>query len=516
MRALQACWYGAVIRAGGRPVRRGSQPVGAALCCGTVPRVPLTHLSALELAAAIRTRKVSVVDVVDAHLAVLERIADRNALAAPRFEAARAEAADADARLAAEPDPDSLPPLFGVPATVKELIAVEGMPHTGGFPHRRKFREEADAPVVARLRAAGAIVLGVGNTPGPFYWLETNNRIYGRTSNAYAADRTAGGSSGGDAVMVGSGAAPIALGSDMGGSIRIPAFMNGIFGHLPSPGLVPITGHFPMPAGEIRRTLFIGPLARRAADLAPVLRIIAGPDGEDPYAVTMPLGDPATVAVAGMKVLVSTDTSTLPMRPVIAQAVDSAARLLADAGAEVEEIALPHLRWALAQCAAVAWSEFDLLASWSALTAPTRPGRRSRPPLRVAAPAAVLSLVDSGPAKFVRTRAARRLVDASRRAADTLAATIGDGVLLFPPFPRVAPKHRTTLWQPWLATNTAVFNMFGMPATQVPLGLTDDGLPLGVQVVAAPGHDHVSIAAALELERAAGGWIDPQNARQDG
>jgi fatty acid amide hydrolase 2 len=478
--------------------------------------VPLTHLSALELAAAIRTGRVSSVEVVEAHIAVLERIADRNALAAERFDTARAEAAAADARVAAEPDPSVLPPLLGVPATIKELIAVAGMPHTGGFPHRRKFREREDAPVVARLRRAGAIVLGVGNTPGPFYWLETNNRIYGRTSNAYDAERTAGGSSGGDGVVVASGGAPIALGSDMGGSIRVPAFVNGIFGHLPSPGLVPITGHFPMPAGAIRRTLYVGPLARRAADLAPVLRIIAGPDGADPYTVAMPVGDPATVSVSGLPVLVSTDSSTLPLRPVIAAAVESAARMLDAAGAKVEEVALPHLRWALAQFAAVAWSEFDLFASWSAVTAPTRPSARPRPPLRVAAPAAVLQLIDSGPVRFARTRAARRLVSAARRAADALAATVGDGVLLFPPFPRVAPKHRTTLWQPWLATNTAVFNMFGMPATQVPLGLTDEGLPLGVQVVAAPGHDHVSIAVAQELERAGGGWIDPQDARRNG
>jgi fatty acid amide hydrolase 2 len=475
--------------------------------------VPLTHLSAIELAADIRERRVSAAEVVAEHIAVLERIADRNALAHPRFELAREEAARADERIAGgETD---LPPLLGVPATIKELIAVEGMPHTGGFPHRRGFREPADAPVVARLRAAGAIVLGVGNTPGPFYWLETNNRIYGRTSNAYDPERTAGGSSGGDGVMVGSGAAPIALGSDMGGSIRVPAFVNGIFGHLPSPGLVPITGHFPMPSGQIRRTLFIGPLARRARDLAPVLRIIAGPDGDDPYTVTMPLGDPNTVSVSGLRVLVASETSTLPMQPVIAQAVDRAAQLLGDAGAKVEEVPMRGLRWALAQFGAVAWSEFDLFASWSALTAPTKQPTRSRPPLRIAAPAAVLQLAESAPALFVRTRAARRLVDAARRAADTLATTIGDGVLLYPPFPRIAPRHRTTLWQPWLATNTAIFNMFGMPATQVPLGLTDEGLPLGVQVVSAPGHDHVSIAVALELERAAGGWVDPQDVRRN-
>jgi Asp-tRNA(Asn)/Glu-tRNA(Gln) amidotransferase A subunit family amidase len=472
------------------------------------PSGPLTRLSALELARLIRTGATSAVEVVEAHIAVLERIADRNALAADRFAAARDEAAKADTRVAAgEPD---LPPLLGVPATVKELIAVEGMPHTGGFPHRRRFRERADAPAVARLRAAGAIVLGVGNTPGPYYWLETNNKIYGRTSNAYDPRRTSGGSSGGDSVIVASGGAPIALGSDMGGSIRVPAFFNGIFGHLPSPGLVPITGHFPMPSGEVRRTLFLGPLARRAEDLAPVLRVIAGPDGHDPNVRTMTLGDPAAVALPGLRVLVSTESSTLPLRRVLKDALDRAATALGDSGAVVEEVTLRGMRWALAQFGAVASSELDLLASWSALMAPTTP-RAGRTPLLIAAPARVLQVAEAAPVRALRGRAARRLVDAARRASDELSAAIGDGVLLYPPFPRIAPRHRTTLGQPWLATNTAVFNLFGLPVTQVPLGLGAAGLPLGVQVVAAPGHDHVSIAVALDLERSTGGWVDPHD-----
>ncbi len=356
--------------------------------------------------------------VIEAHIEVLERIADRNALAADRFEPARQEAADADRRVAAgEPD---LPPLLGVPATIKELIAVEGMPHSGGFAHRRRFRERADAPVVARLRAAGAIVLGVGNTPGPFYWLETNNQIYGRSSNAYDPTRTAGGSSGGDGTIVGSGGAAIALGSDMGGSIRVPAFVNGVFGHMPSPGLVPLTGHFPMPSGEFRRTLNIGPLARRAEDLAPVLRIIAGPDGHDPNTGALPLGDPKTVSMSGLRVLISTDSSTVPLRAVLKGAIDRAAEELAAAGAGVEEVSLRGMRWALAQFGAVAWSELDLFASWSALMAPTR-ARTGRTPLVVAAPARVLQLVEAAPVRRLRTRAARRLVDAARRASDELA-----------------------------------------------------------------------------------------------
>ncbi len=467
----------------------------------------LTQMSATALAAAIKSGARTSVEVVDAHIDILERIKDLNALAVDRFDLARDEAAAADARVRAG-DQD-LPPFHGVPVTIKEMLAVDGMPHTGGYPHRRKFRETADAPVVARLRAAGGIVLGVGNTCGFLIWIESNNPLYGRVSNAYDATRTAGGSTGGDGAIVGSGGAPIALGSDLGGSIRIPAFFNGVFGHLPTPGLVPLTGHFPMPDGELRHRLSPGPVTRRAEDLMPVLRIIAGPDGEDPYTVDQPLGDPADVALAGLPVVVSTHSSALPLRPVLRKAIDRAAEALADAGAAVREAPLKELRFALAQFTATALAEIDLLESWEGITASTRSDERDKAPLLVRGPATVLKVVDSAPLRRVRTRAARRLIDSAQRANDSLIELIGDGVLLYPPFPRLAPKHRHTIGQPWLATNTAIFNLYGLPATQVPLGLSNSGLPLGVQVVARPGHDHVCFAVALELERALGGWIDP-------
>jgi fatty acid amide hydrolase 2 len=469
----------------------------------------LTHLSATALAAAIRNGETTSAEVVEAHIAVLDRIKDLNALAVERFDLAREEAAAADARVRA--GERNLPPLHGVPATIKEMLAVEGMPHTGGYAHRRKFREVADAPVVARLRDAGAIVLGLGNTCGFLIWIESNNPLYGRVSCAYDASRTAGGSSGGDGAIVGSGGAPIALGSDLGGSVRIPAFFNGVFGHLPSPGLVPLTGHFPMPDGELRRRLSPAPLARRAEDLMPVLRLIAGPDGEDPYTEEQPLGEPSDVDITGLPVVVSTHSSTRPLRPVLRRAIDGAARALGARGAVVREAPMKELRWALAQFLATASAEIDLLTSWEGITASTRPGEEDgkRAPLVVRGPAALLKVVESAPARTVRTRAARRLVDSAQRATDTLLETIGDGVLLYPPFPRLVPKHRHTIGQPWLATNTAIFNLYGLPTTQVPLGLTDKGLPLGVQVVAQPGADHVGIAVALQLEQAFGGWVDP-------
>jgi fatty acid amide hydrolase 2 len=471
---------------------------------------PLTHRSATELAALIRSGETTSSDVVEAHIEVLERIENLNALAVERFDLAREEAAAADARIkAGESD---LPPLHGVPMTVKEMFGVDGMPNTGGYPHRRKFRPTADAPVVARMRAAGAIILGLGNTCGFLIWIESNNPLYGRVSCAYDPARTAGGSSGGDGAIVGSGGAPVALGSDLGGSIRIPAFFNGVFGHLPSPGLVPLTGHFPMPDGELRRRLSPGPLTRRSEDLMPVLRIIAGPDGADPYVEDQPLGDPAGVAIEGLSVVLATHASTVPLRPVLRDAIDRAADGLEQRGATVRRAPFKEMRWALAQFGATVAAEIDLLNSWEKITASTKPGGRSgRAPLAVRGPAALLKVAESAPIRTVRTRAARRLVDSAQRAQDTLAETIGDGVLLYPPFPRLVPKHRHTIAQPWLATNTAIFNLYGLPATQVPLGLGDKGLPLGVQVVAGAGRDHVAIAVARELEDLFGGWVDPRD-----
>jgi fatty acid amide hydrolase 2 len=474
---------------------------------------PLTHRSALELAAMIRSGETTSSEVVEAHIEVLERIENLNALAVERFDLARDEAAAADARL--KDGEHDLPPLHGVPMTSKEMLSVDGMPNTGGYPHRRKFRPSADAPVVARMRAAGAILLGLGNTCGFLVWIESNNPLYGRVSCAYDPSRTAGGSSGGDGAIVGSGGAPIALGSDLGGSIRIPAFFNGVFGHLPTPGLVPLTGHFPMPDGELRRRLSPGPLTRRSEDLMPVLRIIAGPDGEDPYTEPITLGDPADVAVRGLKVVLATHASTVPLRAVLRDAIDRAADALQQRGADVQRAPFKEMRWAFAQFGATVAAEIDLLNSWEHITASTRPGGRSgRVPLAVRGPAALLKVAESAPVRTVRTRAARRLVDSAQRAQDTLEDTIGEGVLLYPPFPRLVPKHRHTIAQPWLATNTAIFNLYGLPATQVPLGIGEKGLPLGVQVVAGAGRDHVAIAVARELEQLFGGWVDPLDVRK--
>lgn len=471
----------------------------------------LTESSASELATAIRGRQVSARDVVEAHIQRHQRLASRiNALAAERFEQARAEADEADRRIASAGPDETLPPLLGVPFTVKESIALCGMPQSTGLVMRREFRAQDTAPPVQRLIEAGAIPLGVTNTSELALWIESTNRLYGCTNNPYDPARTAGGSSGGEGAAVGSGASPFGVGSDIGGSIRVPAFFCGVFGHKPSPGLVPNTGHYPPTAGRAAEMLATGPLVRRAEDLMPLLSIMAGPDGVDSCATDMTIGDPASVSLDGLRVVTVEHASLLPMSRALRDARERALGALVASGASVQRIALRSWRSAalpfLATLQASAEQQLTALLIEAGGAAPTwrALARRGGPhtlPTRLTLATELLP----GPGGFSQ----RRLLAAAERLATELKDAIGDGVLLHPAYPRTAPRHGRTVGRPWLLTPAAVFNLAGVPVTEVPLGLSTRGLPIGVQVAASPGRDHLSIAVALELERVFGGWVPP-------
>jgi fatty acid amide hydrolase 2 len=477
------------------------------------PTRTLTQRSASELAAAIRARELTSREVVEEHLALLQRVNPRiNAVVCPRFEQARADADAADRRVAEAGPGEELPPFLGVPCTIKESFAVEGMPNCAGLVSRKDHRAPETAPAAARLMEAGAIPMGLTNVPELTMWPETINRVYGRTNNPYDASRTAGGSSGGEGAAVGSGASPIGLGSDIGGSIRIPAFCNGVFGHKPSPGLVPNTGQFPdSDLGDSAYLLATGPLVRRAADLMPFLKAIAGPDGRDPGCVELPLGDPAEVDIDGLEVLVTDDASIVPLRGEVRAARDRAAEALAGAGARVRQVSLRSLRRVLdlylTALGRGSGASFRLLieeATGSPVNLRTllRRGGPHTPFTR-------LLLASEWTSNMVPERRVRKAIAAGQALRRELAEIVGDGVLLYPPLPRVAPRHNRTLARPWIFSSMFVFNLAGMPVTQVPLGLGRKGLPVGVQVGAAPGRDDLTIAAALELERACGGWVPP-------
>ena len=463
---------------------------------------PITERSAAALAAAIRSGELTSAEVVEAHL---ERLAEWNpainAVVVELADEARAAAAAADERVRGGGD---LPPLLGVPCTIKESFAYAGHPHTGGVVARAEHRAEATAPAAQRLLDAGAIPLGLTNVSELTLWVESENRLYGRTRNPYDPRRTAGGSSGGEGAAMGAGIAPFGVGSDVGGSIRIPAYCGGVFGHKPSPGLVPLDGTWPESAGEVERLLAAGPLARRAEDLMPVLRILSGPDGET-------LGDPARVDLRGLRVRISDDAFLGRIHEDVLMARERAAGALAAAGATLERVSMRELRRALLPyLAALADNPAtvrDILLEAGAEPLGLRSLVRRNGPHTLATR---ITLAGETLNKRFPEPLRRRLLETGRAFARELEETIGDGVLLHPPMPGVAPRHGGTVGRLWWIQPMAVFNLGSVPVTQVPLGLDRRGLPLGVQVAAAPGRDHVAIAVALELERVFGGWTPPR------
>jgi fatty acid amide hydrolase 2 len=468
---------------------------------------PVLERSALELARAIREGELTATEVVAAHIERHREAAPSlGAIAADRYEEAHRDAAAADALVARAPDAEGLPSLLGVPFTVKESIALRGMPHAAGLVARGEFRAGESAPAVRRLIEAGAIALGVTNTSELTLWIESGNRLYGRTNNPYDPGRTAGGSSGGEGAAVGAGGSVFGVASDIAGSIRIPAFFCGAFGHKPSPDVVSNEGLYPpAPDGESAKMLQTGPLARRAEDLMPLLRAMATRG--------TPLGDPATVSLEGISVTTVENASLLPMSRELRDARERAVGALTAAGAIIRRVELRSWRRAaLPFLAALQDGAPQTTADLLEAAGVPRPTWRTL--LQRGGPHTLATRIALAGELLPQARGAaleRQLATARTMAAE-LTDAIGDGVLLHPPHPRVAPRHGTTIGRLWLVTPAAMFNLAGVPVTEVPLGLSAGGLPLGVQVAAGRGNDHVAIAVALELERVFGGWVPPWKA----
>ena len=469
--------------------------------------------SATELAHWIREGKASSREVVDAHIREIERVNPAlNAIVVDRFRAARAEADDADAQTKRSAKSE-LPPLHGVPCTVKESFSLEGMPNTGGLVARTSLIAKRDATVVARVRAAGAIPLGVTNTSELCMWMESYNEVYGRTNNAYDAGRIAGGSSGGEGSIIGAGASPFGIGADVGGSIRMPAFFNGVFGHKPTGGRIPNTGQYPISDDDAARYLCTGPLARRAEDLPLLVRLLWGPDDLDPVCVDAPLGAVKTVDVSKLDVISVDSDGRIPISDDLRHAHHQAAVHLRRLGANMREVRFSALRNAME-----IWSAMLHEAQETPYAQLLGNGRLVRPGPELVRwmlgrsqhtlPSIGLCILELIADAMPKRRA--QMIAMGRKLREELKREIGDhGVMLYPTYPTPAPRHDRPLMWPFFWPYTAIMNVMEVPVTQVPLGLNDEGLPLGVQVVATHGNDHLSMAVALELERAFGGWVHP-------
>lgn len=465
----------------------------------------LWKMAAAAQARAVRTGEVSAVELIDAHL---ERIAEVNpavnAVTQLLAERARAEAATIDRRRAAGAE---LGPLAGVPFTVKETTAIEGVPTTFGVKRFRDFVARSDAPPVARLRAAGAIPIGHSNMPTLILaGVHTRSELFGDTANPWSGAVTPGGTSGGDGAAVASGMAALGLGNDSGGSVRIPASFCGVA------GLKPTYGRFAAdhrigpddPSFAAQVLVTDGPLARTVGDLRLAYEALAGADPCDPRAVPVPTyGEPLT---RPLKVAMVKDPGGRGVHPVVRKALEVAADALRDAGYAVTEVAdVPRLDDALEVYARMTRTEFA--TTWSVI----------KPLLGAEGHRYIeMGMAARGPvelAEYLRLTGVRLGIQRDWAAfLDEYPLVLGP-VFTDPPFApgeevRDAESHQRVQNAMRLCTATS---FVGVPAVAVPTGVVD-GLPYGVQVIGRSYREDLCLEAAEAVERRLGVHtpIDPR------
>ena len=456
----------------------------------------LAFMPATELAMAIRDRRLSPVEVVEAVLNRIERLNPRiNAYCTVTVEAARREAKAAEATVMRG---ERLGPLHGIPVSVKDLVITRGVRTTFGSRLYETNVPEEDAPLVERLRAAGAIVVGKTTTP-EFGWKGvTDSPLFGISRNPWDAERTPGGSSGGAAAAVAAGLAPLAVGTDGGGSIRIPGSFCGIYGFKPTYGVVPV-----YPASATGTLSHAGPMTRTVKDAALMLQVMAGPDDRDP--LSFPLTGESFVAgldggIRDLRVAWSPTLGYAVVEAEVRATVEAAVKRFGELGCRVEQVDHvfedPDPIWATLFYAAFAARLHDALAEWR---------ERMDPGL--------VDIVEAGRKltgiQFVQATFARATFTEAVRRFFTRYDLLLTPTLAVPPFAAglgQPPSHPKGSHLSWVAF-TYPFNLTGQPAATVPCGFTRGGLPIGLQIVGRRLHDATVLRASAAFEAAAP-WAD--------
>jgi amidase len=476
----------------------------SATAASTDPSNEIVFMSATKLAGLIRARKISAVEAVEAYIKRIEAVNDRlNAVVMRSFERARKEAAALDKRAVRR---DFAGVLHGVPMTIKDSFDTEGVISTGGTYGRQQYVPSRDATVVARVRRAGAILLGKTNTPeftlGGIAGINTSsNALYGSTHNPYDLTRSTSGSSGGSAAIVAAGGAAFDIGSDMGGSIRLPAHFNGVAGLKPTAGRVPRTGHIVDYGGVLDGWQQIGPIARRVEDLALITQVISGPDYRDAACIPVPWSDFRKVDI-NKKIRVAffagnewfkADEDTRQLIRKVAGWLDEYATVT---DAFPEEL-IRKLNSASAKLAmGDGWQWYKRLADkWGTKNISSD----------------FAKMIESTP-QLSTPEYVRIWEEADETKSKLLAWMDNYDVLLCPASTGPAtPIDR--IYNPSESSGSlnllGAFNSTGWPVAVVRAGTSKDKLPLGVQVVAAPWREDLCLAVANLIEQKSGGWQPP-------
>jgi len=457
-----------------------------------------------EISESIRSKEVSPVEVIDSHLQRAEALQSKlNAFVHLDADRARLQARAAEIGLQRG---NTLGPLHGIPVTVKSCIDVAGWPCPAGSLLRKEYVAQQDAALVARLRAAGAIILGNTNTPEFLMAYETDNLVCGKTSNPWDLTRSAGGSSGGEAAAIASGCSVGGVGSDGGGSIRVPAHFSGICGLKPTPGRIPASGHFPGGGGAFSWIGVVGPMARTIADVRTLFEVMQGSDSGDALSAPVPLRAIDDEQLNGLRVGLLESDALGKATPETYAALQSAANFLAAQGFSVEPVQLRGLDRAIE----LWWYFFGPVIAH--LVRQSSGGQEEsmssmlREYLRFAEPEVPLALD-----QFLAACAER---DAIR--AEILRQMQDVPILLSPISSGPAFRHGNGTWRPGdphCYRDTMRFsqwlNLTGFPGASVPVSLSPEGLPIGVQVIGRPHEEELVLAVAERIENARGAWRQP-------
>jgi amidase len=465
----------------------------------------LTFLSAVSMAGQIRQKKVSPIELLEAHLAQIERLNPKlNAFVQTDAEGAHRQAKQAESVVTRSA---SLGPLHGVPISIKSSMDVAGMRCEAGTKLRAGHIAEKDAPLVTRLRHAGAIVLGVTNTPELLMAWETDNLLYGRTNNPWDLSRTPGGSSGGEAAAIASGCSAGGVGSDGGGSIRVPAHFSGICGLKPTPGRIPATGHFPNSVGPFALLGVVGPMARTVVDLKMLFEIMQGPEDGDPSAAPVPLRKLSREDLKTIRIGCFEDDGRTPVTKETRAAVRTAAQGLKGAGLAVDSFRPQGL-----ELARQLWWNFFGIAGGMLLGPMTQGHESDLSPILKEFSSWVAAQPSHTGQTLLDTWIQRDVIRLQ-----ILAEMRRYPILLCPVASIPAFKHGERSWN---IDGQAVqyldawsycewFNLLGFPAAVVPVGCSPEGLPIGVQIVGRPWEEELVLEVAAAIEQECGGFREP-------